>query len=78
MPSVTEDFDVELVALAVTDDLAADYDRSAIGSWTIENVSFAVWLPKHLRSLRRSGKAYAARQRKITEFQAKVKEGHRR
>jgi len=61
LPAATEDFDLELVALAVEDDLADDYDRAEMTAWTIEGAPFHVWLRRHLTSLRRRGRVQVAR-----------------
>lgn len=57
LPSVTEEFEVELVTIAIEDDLASSYDRGETAEWTVEGEPFAlcVRLTKSAEESVRSG-----------------------
>lgn len=76
-PDLTEDFGVDLVVVAVTDDLVGDFDRDEIAAWTVEGAPFSVWPSEHLRTLKRCHKAYVTRQRKTAEARRTIETGER-
>lgn len=65
-----EDFDIEVVALAVEKDLAANHDREKLAGLMIEGVPFGDWLRSDLRELRRLRRAAVTRSRRKADAMA--------